>query len=261
MRVHDAASRGFERGADAYERGRPGYPPEAVRCLAGALQVEPGRTVVDLAAGTGKLTRELVRTEARVIAVEPVAAMRTKLAEALPAVAALDGTAEELPLDSRSADAVTVAQAFHWFRPDAALAEIHRVLRPGRGLGLVWNMRDESTGWVARLSEILAPHEGAAPRQRLGRWRPALAGSALFGPLEERRFAFAQEVDRETLLAAVESRSYVAALADGPRASVLAQVAELVETHPETRGRERFPLPYRTEVYWCAARKAPDDIV
>jgi ubiquinone/menaquinone biosynthesis C-methylase UbiE len=125
--VHAAAARGFARSADAYERARPDYPAEAIAWLAERVGLGPGRTVVDLAAGTGKLTRPLADNGARVIAVEPVAEMRA----ALPAsVEALDGTAESIPLDDGSVDLVTVAQAFHWFDGDAALAEIARVLRP-----------------------------------------------------------------------------------------------------------------------------------
>jgi SAM-dependent methyltransferase len=146
-RLPPAASMGFARAAAAYERGRPGYPSAAVDFLAARLRLGPGRRVVDLAAGTGTLARSLPATGAEVIAVEPVAEMRA----ALPARArAVDGTAEA------SADAVAVAQAFHWFDGDAALAEIHRVLRPGGALALVWNRRrtDDSQN-LDRIEELL----------------------------------------------------------------------------------------------------------
>jgi ubiquinone/menaquinone biosynthesis C-methylase UbiE len=126
-RVHQAA-RGFEQAADAYERARPTYPQAAVAWLCERLAVRRGRRVLDLAAGTGKLTRSLVAAGADVVAVEPIAAMRERLP---PEVEALDGTAEAIPLPGASVDAVTVAQAFHWFDAEPALAEIHRVLRPG----------------------------------------------------------------------------------------------------------------------------------
>src|SRR5947207_16006721 len=122
-------SRSFELVADLYERARPGYPPEAIAWLAEQLDLRAGRTVLDLGAGTGKLTRALVATGAHVIAVEPGDAMRAELSRAVPEAQALCGAAEEIPLPDASLDAIAVGQAFHWFRHDEALPELHRVLR------------------------------------------------------------------------------------------------------------------------------------
>ena len=144
-RIHEAAAVGFARGADAYERGRPEYPADALE----PLRLSPDLTVLDLAAGTGKLTRPLAASGARVIAVEPVAEMRAALPSS---VETLDGTAESIPLGDGSVDLVTVGQAFHWFDGDAALAEIHRVLRPGGRLALVWNRRVEDAPVNAEIS-------------------------------------------------------------------------------------------------------------
>ena len=137
--VHPSAATGFARSVEAYERARPEYPPEAIAWLARELDLRPGRTVVDLAAGSGKLTRPLAALGCEVIAVEPVAEMRAAIGPT--ATQALDGTAEAIPLPDDSADAVTVGQAFHWFDGPKALAEIERVLRPGGALALAWNRR------------------------------------------------------------------------------------------------------------------------
>jgi ubiquinone/menaquinone biosynthesis C-methylase UbiE len=148
MPVHEVAAEGFGSGADAYEQGRPSYPPDAVQWLEDALAVGPGTRLVDLAAGTGKLTRLFAPSGAWIVAVEPVEGMRRVLHRTQPDVAALAGTAEALPLAAGSVDAVTVAQAFHWFDAEAAFAELARVLRPGGRVGLIWNARDRHLGWV-----------------------------------------------------------------------------------------------------------------
>ncbi|HMJ74516.1 MAG TPA: methyltransferase domain-containing protein, partial [Iamia sp.] len=154
-RVMRAAAEGFSAGADDYERGRPSYPADAVEVLCRQLGIGPGARVLDLAAGTGKLTRLLVPTGAEVVAVEPVSEMRRRLRANVPQALVLDGTAEKLPLPDRSVDAVTVAQAFHWFDPEVALKEIAWVLKPGGGLGLIWNERDTREPWVDELSRLI----------------------------------------------------------------------------------------------------------
>ena len=257
MRIDDAAARGFAKGAEAYERGRPTYPLPAVAWLAEALGVAPGTTVVDLGAGTGKLTRLLAPLGADLVAVEPVAAMRAKLAAALPGVRVVDGTAERCPLPDGSADAVTAGQAFHWFDGERALAEIHRVLRPGGRLGLVWNVRDESVDWSAALSEIIEPYAGGTPRFRHGRWRDPFASTSWFGPLHERSFEHVQEGDRTMVLDRIGSISFVAALGPAARERVLAEVGELLDRHSALRGRSTFALPYRTEAYWTERAGGP----
>jgi len=129
--IHHAAADGYPVTADNYVRGRPDYAPELVGWLRDFIGLGPGKTVIDLGAGTGKFTPRLVATGARVVAVEPVAEMRAKLVAAVSNVAALEGTAEAIPRPDASVDAVVCAQSFHWFATRAALAEIHRVLKPG----------------------------------------------------------------------------------------------------------------------------------
>src|ERR671926_264320 len=140
MSVHPSA-RAFDTSAERYDRVRPGYPHEAIEWLMQMLEIGPGRTVVELAPRPRKLTAALLETGARVIAVEPSAGMLAVLRRVAPAAEALAGTAERIPLADASIDAVLVAQAFHWFDHDTAIPEIHRVLRPGAGLGLIFNRR------------------------------------------------------------------------------------------------------------------------
>jgi SAM-dependent methyltransferase len=248
--VHELAARGFDRAGDDYERGRPGYPPEAIEFLVGVLGIGRGSRVLDLAAGTGKLTRQLVPSGAQLVAVEPVAGMRAKLEETVAGVLALAGTAESIPLGEESVDAVCCAQAFHWFDAGRALEEIHRILRPGRGLALIWNVRDENVEWERRLTELMKRYESNAPRKRWGRWRKAFERTTLFTPLEERLFEHSQEGDVETMLARVASISFVSALPEEERAAFLDEVRALVEPHDSP-----LVMHYRTELYWCRRRE------
>jgi SAM-dependent methyltransferase len=236
--LHPAASGGFARSAGAYERGRPGYPPAAVDFLVARLRLGPGRVVVDLAAGTGKLTRPLLATGAEVAAVEPVAEMRAALP---PGARALDGTAEAIPLDPASADAVTVAQAFHWFDADAALTEIHRVLRPGGALALVWNRRRMDDPLNRAVEELIAPHRGDTPAFRADAWRAAFERTELFGPLEEHKFPNEQLLDADGLVDRVASISFIATLEEAERAEVLRAVRALA-------GDGVVTVPHDTEV-------------
>ena len=146
-----ARARSFGVAADVYERARPLYPDEAIEWIL----PEGARTVLDLGAGTGKLTRALAARGLEVVAVEPLAEMRTNLAWAAPEARILDGTAEAIPLEDDSVDLITVAQAWHWVDPARATAEAARVLRPGGTLALIWNRRDERVDWVARLGQVM----------------------------------------------------------------------------------------------------------
>lgn len=249
MVVHRDERRGppssFAKVADAYERGRPGYPEEAVRWLAG----DPPCDVVDLGAGTGKLTRGLVAIGHRVTAVEPLAEMRAELEAALPGVTALKGSAESIPLSDASADVITCGQAFHWFDHAVALPEIARVLRTSCGrLALVWNSRDDRDPWMARLSAII----GNETVQETDVF-PVLESNGLFGPVEVSEFAFEQVLDRDGLLDLVLSRSYCAKLPPADREPVLDAVGALYD---ETAGRGGVRLAYATQCFRAEKRGA-----
>jgi ubiquinone/menaquinone biosynthesis C-methylase UbiE len=246
--VHRSA-RAFDLAADVYERARPGYPPDAVEWLVDRLDLAPGRTLLDLAAGTGKLTRSLARAGARVIAVDPSEPMLAKLRAALPGTEALVGTAEELPLPEGSVDAVTVAQAFHWFDCDLALPEIHRVLRPGGRLGVVWNRRDLDHPVHARLDELLERHKRDTPRHRDGTVERALAASELFEEVARTELRNDQRVPRGGLVERVASTSFIAALPGGEREGVLREAEQI-----EASLSEPIVLPHVTELFAYARR-------
>ncbi len=249
MTIHRSAH-GFDQAADAYERGRPDYPPEAVDLIVKALGITQSSTVVDLAAGTGKLTRLLVPTGAQIVAVEPVPGMRARLMQLVPSVDVLDGMAEAIPLNEDSVDAITVAQAFHWFQGDQALAEIHRVLRSGGGLALIWNRRDLTQPLQRAIEAIVSPHRGETPAHRSDRWRDAFQHTQLFTSLEEQHIPYKQELDTEGLVDRIASISFIAALPTAHRAEVLEQARSLARDLPE-----RFLLHHVTDVYWCRVRK------
>jgi SAM-dependent methyltransferase len=243
MEIHDAARRGFARAPDDYEAGRPGYPAEAVEHLRAAFGLGPGATVVDLAAGTGKLTRALLPWGARILAVEPVAEMRARLPAGVDARA---GTAEAMPVGDAEADAVLVGQAFHWFDGPRALAEIRRVLKPRGGLGLVWNTY--APEWGRRVDPITTPYRGDAPRFSLGTWRHAFDATDTFDPLAEATFTYRHATSLDAYLSRVASVSYVSALPDAERARVLEAVRAAV-AHVDP-----FVVPYVTRVYTTRAR-------
>jgi SAM-dependent methyltransferase len=241
--VHPVAH-GFSAVADIYERARPTYPPEVVKHLANRLDLRRGRSVVDLGAGTGKLTRLLADTGARVVAVEPLAEMRETLERVVPEAESLEGTAEAIPLGDASADAVTAAQSFHWFDAVTAVGEIYRVLRPGGAVGLVWNMRDVTDPLQARLEELLAPLRQPRLADLPWDWQAVVEESPFFTRPTRTSFPWAQRMTRDDLVDRVSSTSFVAQLTEEDRDRLLEDARALVD-HLE----EPFPFRYRADVY------------
>jgi SAM-dependent methyltransferase len=233
----------FARVAGEYDRGRPGYPPEAIEWLLGAGPLD----VLDLGAGTGKLTGALLDAGHRVIAVEPLAEMRAILTSSLPAAHALAGSAERLPLADDSVDAVTVGAAFHWFDQRVALAEIARVLRPPGVLGLLGNGFDTSLTWVARVREILGPPAIEKP----GHWPSGEDLGEIFADIEDREFPHHQPIDRASLRDLASSRSSLAIMSDAEREGVLASLDLLWEQEPELVGHDEAQLPWWARVRRC----------
>ena len=213
----------FARVADAYERARPGYPADAVLWLAGETPCD----VVDLGAGTGKLTRSLAALGHHVVAVEPLAEMLDRLRAAVPGATAVVGSAESMPLPDASVDVVACAQAFHWFDPGPALAEMARVLRPGGRIALVWNVRDERVPWVDEMSDAMVGRTGV---DRALRGRSSRAAST------ERSSARGSSTRRtSTARRCASSCSHGATARSCPRRSALRSSA--VSTRSSTRTR------------------------
>lgn len=252
--VHPEAATGFGRSSELYERARPGYPSDAVARLIRELAIGPGSIVVDLAAGTGKLTRLLTPTGADVVAIEPLEAMRAVMATTTPEVRLLDGTAEQIPLEDASVDAVTVAQAFHWFDAFRATTEIARILRPGGGVGLVWNVRDGSIPWIRELSAIMESYRRDTPAHRSGAWRRPFEATELFEPLRERSFHHDVHLAPDQVVDRVLSVSFIAALPEPDRATVSIAVRDLLDRDPQTSGRRTVTMAYRTDVFWSRRR-------
>ncbi|PIM52976.1 SAM-dependent methyltransferase [Roseateles chitinivorans] len=251
--IHDAAQRGYASASDSYQRGRPEYPEALGAWLGETLGVGPGARVLDLGAGTGKFTKLLARTGASVTAVEPVDTMRARLSEALPGVRALAGTAETIPLPDGDIDVLTCAQAFHWFANAQALREMHRVLRPGGRLGMVWNVRDESIDWVAAITGVITPYEGDAPRFYKGTWRQPFEGQALFGPLQRAVFPHSHVgTFEQVVIDRILSVSFIAALPEQERQSVADRLRSL-KTHHAALREPTIAFPYATEA-WIAER-------
>lgn len=207
------------------------------------LGLSAGTVVLDLAAGTGKLTRQLVQLGPQVLAVEPLPEMRAELTRAVSEVVAVDGTAEAIPLPDGSVDAVTVGQAFHWFDAQVAVREIRRVLRPHGGVGLLWNGLAE--GEVGRAAEAVLAQlvERDSSKET---WRPAFAASGLFLPLEQQSFEFRELLSREAFLDRFATVSVVAALDEDERRGALADLGARLPDDPLT-------VAYTTEVYVTTA--------
>ncbi|MGH8206216.1 MAG: class I SAM-dependent methyltransferase [Steroidobacteraceae bacterium] len=253
--VHSAALAGFAQEASAYTRGRPDYPAPLSGWLREQLALQAGATVVDLGAGTGKFTRLLCATGARVLAVEPVDAMRAQFVRLLPQVAVLAGTAQAIPIIGGAAQALVCAQAFHWFASDAALAEMQRVLAPAGRLGLIWNVRDESVDWVAAISAIIAPYEGDTPRFHSGKWLRAFEGGLFSQPVQT-SFAYRHIGNaREVIVDRFMSVSFIAALPAQHKAGVAAELRGLIATHPQLKDRAVIEFPYHTHAYCCVSRR------
>ncbi len=253
MPVHASAEQGYAAVGADYEKGRPEYASDAVAYLLqrlGVARAANTKRVVDLAAGTGKFTRALLSAGVRPVAVEPVAHMRDTFAAPTPGVEIVAGTAEAMPFEDGSTDAVVVAQAFHWFDGPKALAEIHRVLKPLGALGLVWNGVDRSVDWLDAIWTEVDAHRDDTPHAWTYAWRDAFTATTDFSPLISATFRYDQPTDRDGLVARIVSISFIARGTQESRDALIAHVRNVVN---DAQLPERFVMPYNCYVHWCRA--------
>ncbi len=258
MAIHEVAAAGFGKEAATYQRSRPSYPPDAVAWITEHLGLAPGVRCLDLAAGTGIFTALLEPTKCSLVALEPVEGMRDVLRAQLPNVPCVSGTAEALPIASGSLDGVTIAQAFHWFDAERALAELRRVLRVGGHVAMIWNARDRSRAWVDEVWGVMdrvekhAPwrnHDHVATNDSLERREESLRDVPGFGPVQTAQFRHEQPATPELVVERIKGVSHVAVLDPPEQAVVLDEVRNILATHPDTAGRTDLSLPYRVDCY------------
>ncbi|KAF1806379.1 S-adenosyl-L-methionine-dependent methyltransferase [Mucor lusitanicus] len=262
---HSTASDGFQAQADAYAKARPSYPAEAIDFISSLMaDRQKPQKVLDLGAGTGIMTKLLVeKCEFEVTAVEPVDNMRLKLESTAPQATSVKGTAWSIPVQDASQDMVMLAQCFHWFDDIKSLQEIHRVLKPGGLIILIWNMESrERSEWVAKLRDLYQVYDGAAPQYRMGHWKKVFDtedAQALYTlPLQHKQFIFDVPAKRDHIWPRIMSKSYIAIL-DQERCDKLHQDVEAVLEDPQYKlpksgSEEEFIYCHDTDMYWACKK-------
>ena len=244
MSERQELARAFELTGNDYERYRPSFPRAAVDLLVPAHV----RSILDLGAGTGKLTELLIDRADEVFAIDPSASMLDVLRTKLPSVVALSGTAEDIPLEEGTVDMVLVAQAFHWFERDAACRQIRRVLRPGGVLGLVWNGSDRACAWDVACARIAHPESGTT--EAADETAAELPG---FTILRSQRFAWTERISRTDYVRRWHTVSTFLAADDATHRRMTAELDVVLNTDPATRGRDLLELPQSTIAFVYAA--------
>jgi SAM-dependent methyltransferase len=269
--LHWSAFTGYLHAADAFVKGRPGYPPEVDKWLQNVIKVNYQTVVIDLGAGTGKFTQHLIDLGAKVIAVEPVQAMLDKFKARYPNarypqepgfvhdphkkyepdLTGYLAAAESLPpqIHDHSVDVVICAHAFHWFANKEAMTEIHRVLKPGGRLVMLWNLRDTREPWVAEVAGIVSEVAGESPRFYSQKWREVFPFGK-FAPLHEHHFHHLHKGSPEdVIINRIKSISFIASKPQAEQDAVLARVRESIANHPDLKGKAEVSVPYDTAAF------------
>jgi ubiquinone/menaquinone biosynthesis C-methylase UbiE len=239
------ASSGFNQGA-IYDAGRPSYTRDAVDYLIRTLDLRESRRVVEIGAGTGKFTEQLLDCGVEIVAVDPSDDMRQVFHDRFSDLEVKKGTGEQIPLDDHSCDAALVAQAFHWFDPRRAMQEISRVLTSEGRLGLIWNERDESVPWVSELSHAMQ-WDTRQPYRVGTDFSEVVTTNSDFSYVERRQFRFTDELDHSRLRQRVLSTSYISAAPGEERDQIMANVDRVIGTLPA-----RIDMPYLCDAYVCS---------
>ena len=253
--MNQTAQKGFSHAADVYEQARPSYPTEVVDFIKSFLNETPD-IVVDLGAGTGKLTRLLEPLNAReLIAIEPVAEMREKLKNIPIVTKILDATAEQLPLDDHTVDMIICAQSFHWFATHSALAEFHRVLKPNGRLVLIWNSDDQTDKqWRIEIETYIQSFKPPGTnRYKAMEWKTVFDDQKYFSSLEVKQFKNFQKITRDLGIKRVLSTSFIGALPPEEQAKVIEHIRQILDNAEEIRGINEFDIEHITNIYWCSA--------
>jgi ubiquinone/menaquinone biosynthesis C-methylase UbiE len=255
--VHVVAAQGFEQAATAYEQARPTYPNEVIDLIK-SLHNKPD-TIIDLGAGTGKLTRLLGPLGAReIIAIEPVLSMRENLKKIPIITKVIDGTAEHIPFEDNTIDIIICAQAFHWFANHRALAELHRVLKPNGLLILIWNAPDHTRDeWAENIRNYVDSfRQDDTPRYKTMEWKNAFDNQNFFSSAQHKQFTHKQRVTRDLIMNRFLSISFVAALPAEQKTKLIDEVRKMLDNTEEIRDVQEFDQCLVTDVYWYSPLKS-----
>lgn len=253
--IHEAAN-SYQNSSEIYESGRPGYTEESVFALCDHLGLGPNSSIVELGAGTGKFTRVLAKKYSNLLVVEPVPAMLGKLKTILPEIQGALGTGEDIPAKYHSADAILIANAFHWFSTEKAIGEFERVLKNDGGLGLIWNLDGVFTSsWGKVIDSWLDDIEGDTPQYKTGLWRKTLENSEIFSSLEEQSFSTTRTTTPNEIIHRVMSISFVAAQSEKSKVELKQRIERHLAHHPETKGKDKIIVSLDTKIYWCFKTK------
>jgi ubiquinone/menaquinone biosynthesis C-methylase UbiE len=240
---------GYNRIAKDYDLGRPDYPAEAIRFFIQALDLPAEAQVLDLAAGTGKLTKALLDYGFHLKAVEPVEEMREFFARAFPTVPIFNGTAEHIPFSDVSLDAIVVGTAFHWFDTEKALNEMGRVLKPHGKLGLIWNIFDGPDDWVQKIRKLIEP--GVDLKKC---WQQSYLEHPLFQTLGHHTINYCISGKESDVMNRIHSAKIMGILKAADQRKLIQQAKQILASDPRT-SQSVFDIPYRIEINWAVRSK------